>query len=295
MFKKELCSILTFYAASPIHAGSGASVATVDLPIQRERHTGWPHIQASEVKGALRSHFRNFCDETKTIDNNTIKVINLIFGSDEQDGWDKTKENLPGAISVSDAKLLAFPMRSNIAPFIWVTCPAIIKRLKTDLSFVKADQIKDEFNISDDKALVIKGSFNPQKIILEDVIVNIENNEENKIDFISNNFPEIDKLLLVSDEIFDYCVTSCTEIQTQIKIDLETGITVIGSLRYQELLPADSALYSIVYYSNSILNDMQAKNIKNSVEACIKDFIQIGGDETLGRGICKVNWYSKPS
>ena len=295
MFKKELCSILTFYAASPIHAGSGASVATVDLPIQRERHTGWPHIQASEVKGALRSHFRNFCDETKTIDNNTIKVINLIFGSDEQDGWDKNKENLPGAISVSDAKLLAFPMRSNIAPFIWVTCPAIIKRLKTDLSFVKADQIKDEFNISDDKALVIKGSFNPQKIILEDVIVNIENNEENKIDFISNNFPEIDKLLLVSDEIFDYCVTSCTEIQTQIKIDLETGITVIGSLRYQELLPADSALYSVVYYSNSILNDMQAKNIKNSVEACIKDFIQIGGDETLGRGICKVNWYSKPS
>ena len=70
---------------------------------------------------------------------------------------------------------------------------------------------------------------------------------------------------------------------------------MIGSLRYQELLPADSALYSIVYYSNSILNDMQAKNIKNSVEACIKDFIQIGGDETLGRGICKVNWYSKPS
>ena len=61
---------------------------------------------------------------------------------------------------MSDAKLLAFPMRSNIAPFIWVTCPAIIKRLKTDLSFVKADQIKDEFSVSDDKALVIKGSFN---------------------------------------------------------------------------------------------------------------------------------------
>ena len=245
MFKKELCSILTFYAASPIHAGSGASVATVDLPIQRERHTGWPHIQASEVKGALRSHFRDFYDKSK---NDLHEIINIIFGSDEQDGWDKTKENLPGAISVSDAKLLAFPMRSNIAPFIWVTCPAIIKRLKTDLSFVKADQIKDEFSVSDDKALVIKGSFNPQKIILEDVIVNIENNEENKIDFISNNFPEIDKLLLVSDETFDYCVSSCTEIQTQIKIDSKKGITKDGSLRYQELLPADSALYSVVYY-----------------------------------------------
>ena len=78
MFKKELCSILTFYAASPIHAGSGASVATVDLPIQRERHTGWPHIQASEVKGALRSHFRNFCDETKIIIQLKLSTLFLV-------------------------------------------------------------------------------------------------------------------------------------------------------------------------------------------------------------------------
>lgn len=300
MFKKELCSILTFYAVSPIHAGSGTAVATVDLPIQRERHTGWPHIQASEVKGALRSHFRNFCDETNTIDNNTIKVINLIFGSDEQDGWDKNKENLPGSISVSDAKLLAFPMRSNITPFIWVTCPAIIKRLKTDLSFVNIEQINGEFDISDDdKALVIIGSNDlfktGDKIILEDAIVNIENNEKKEIGFINNNFPEIDKLLLVSDDTFDYCVSFCTEIQTQIKIDTGTGITKDGSLRYQELLPADSALYSVVYYSKGGLNDMQAENIKKFVEGYVKDFIQIGGDETLGRGICKANWYSKPN
>ena len=63
MLTKELFSICTFYAVSPIHAGSGASTAAVDLPIQRERHTNWPHIQASGVKGAMRDHYRKFAGE----------------------------------------------------------------------------------------------------------------------------------------------------------------------------------------------------------------------------------------
>ena len=37
-------------------------------------------------------------------------------------------------------------------------------------------------------------------------------------------------------------------------------------------------------------NTLQSKTIRGHVEDVIKDFIQIGGDETLGRGICKINW-----
>ena len=43
-------SIITMYAISPCHAGSGTSIGTVDLPIQRERHTNWPLIASSGVK-----------------------------------------------------------------------------------------------------------------------------------------------------------------------------------------------------------------------------------------------------
>ena len=35
MLKRDLFSICTFYAISPVHAGAGASLAAVDLPIQR--------------------------------------------------------------------------------------------------------------------------------------------------------------------------------------------------------------------------------------------------------------------
>jgi len=301
MLKKELCSICKFYAVSPIHAGSGTSTSAVDLPIQRERHTNWPHIQATGVKGAFRAHFRDFVGQ-----NNDKQLINLVFGSDEQDGWDKNIDNLPGAMSVSDARLLAFPMRSNIAPFVWVTCPSVLKRLKTDLQYISLGEkmTMDEQNIQKDNAVWIGKGELEKPVILEDAVVNVT--EEIEDDFFKKTFPELKNLLLISDDMFDYAVSYCTEIQTNIKIDSNTGTAKDGALRYQEFLPADSVLYSIVHYSGrdlceisnndqqnslaDLVKDMNAGVIKKYVEDTIKDFIQIGGNETLGKGICKITW-----
>ena len=175
MLKKELCSICKFYAVSPIHAGSGASTSAVDLPIQRERHTNYPHIQASGVKGAFRAHFRDFVDQNKD-----KQLINLIFGADEQDGWDKKIDNLPGAMSVSDARLLAFPMRSNIAPFVWVTCPSILERLKIDLEYIgmcKEMEIHTE-EILSDNAISIGSEKISDQVILEDAVVNVSDEKK---------------------------------------------------------------------------------------------------------------------
>lgn len=279
---KDICSILSFYAISPIHAGSGASVATVDLPIQRERHTGYPHIQASSVKGAMRDHFRQNNKEDK-------KLVNNIFGSDEQDGWSNKEETIPGLISVSDAKLLAFPMRSNIAPFVWVTCPTIMNRLKRDLEYIGMN-IDKNFEAKGEKAKILVGNVSEIRIILEDIVVKLDDDHNPiQVDFIKEHFPDVERLLLISDEMFDYCVSSCTEIQTNIKIDSEMGTAKEGGLRYQEFLPSDSVLYSVVYFS-SRPNELQASNIKQYLQDSINRFLQIGGDVTLGKGVCKVNW-----
>lgn len=294
MFKRDIFSICTFYAVSPIHAGSGASFAAVDLPIQRERHTNWPHIQASGVKGALRAHYRDFAEDTS--------IINLIFGYDgddaihhesynsqrDEDSRFEVKDNFPGAVAFSDAKLLAFPVRSNIAPFTWVTCPAVLRRLSNDLSFVGLLVIDGIPQINGEQALCIAGGI-AGNVILEDMIVNVSNGEiPNPM---PQNFPDMDKLLLVSDEVFKYAVDFCTEIQTQIKIDSAKGTAQEGALRYQELLPADSVLYSVVCYSRAVFdNTLQADTVRGHMEDVIRNFIQIGGDETLGRGICRIGW-----
>lgn len=284
MLTKELFSICTFYAISPVHAGCGASTSAVDLPIQRERHTNWPHIQASGVKGAMRDHYRRFAGEKQA------QTINFIFGSDkendsEQKGFDG---DVPGAISVSDAKLVAFPVRSNVAPFVWVTAPSVLERLNNDLEFAGFDTYIEVPAVSEEEAVALSGEISGD-VILEDAVVTVTTRDEKFS--LPDGFPEIERLLLISDEMFDYCVSSCTEIQTQIKIDSEKGTAKDGGLRYQELLPADTLMYSIVYYSKSSgLNELQADTIQKHIEDVIKDFIQIGGDETLGRGICKISW-----
>jgi CRISPR-associated protein Cmr4 len=300
MLKKELCSVCKFYAVSPIHAGSGDSTSTIDLPIQRERHTNWPHIQASSIKGAFRAHFRAFFDKE-----NCSELINLIFGSDEQDGWDRSIDNLPGAIAVSDAKLLAFPMRSNIAPFVWVTCPSVLKRLKTELNYINLDKKMtiDKYEIYKDDAFLVGKADLQNSVIIEDAVVKIA--EKLKDPFFENTFPELENLLIISDGMFDYAVSFCTEIQTNIKINSFTGTAEDGALRYQEFLPADSVLYSIVNYSGrnvaelkgdketelkKMMEEMEAKKIKEFLEETVKDFIQVGGDETLGKGICRIEW-----
>jgi len=290
MFKKELATILSFYAVSPIHAGSGMSTGAVDLPIQREKHTNWPHIQASAVKGAIRAHFRNFSDDKE--------MINLIFGSDNKN--DERKEgsdkDLPASISISDAKLLAFPVRSNVAPFVWVTSPAILKRLERDLLFLGKSRDISSVKLKGNEGRILKG-IETDRVILEDSVIDAkyENSDVfNSINtFFNENYSQIERLLLVSDETFDYLVTNAIEIQTQITIDHEKGTAKDGALRYQELLPSDSLLYSVIYFSKttSVDNDLKADQIKKKLEDSLQNFMQIGGDETLGRGICKLSWF----
>jgi len=328
--KNEYCKILTFYAISPIHAGSGSMISAIDLPIQRERHTNWPHIQASSVKGALRDHYRNFSPQ------NDEKLINFIFGSDyENDNLPgNPEESIPGCIAVTDAKLLAFPVRSNVAPFLWITCPLAIQRLYSDLEFTgspvhfQVDSLKlkkEEGMWVQNKIIRNKINSKDKNILLEDTVVKIEREIYYKELWDMILPANINRLLLVEDEIYTYLVETATEIQTQIKIDSNSGTTKTGSLRYQELLPADSFLYTLVYFKDKYVPDYPKKNeyededeekeekkekedekaleelynqVKNlqmeaiikSVETTINGFIQIGGDYTLGRGLCAIEW-----
>ena len=277
--------LLTFYAVSPIHAGSGTSLGAVDLPIQRERHTNWPHIQASAVKGALRSHFRTFFENRN--------LINYIFGSDKDndEDYDAFDKKRPGIVAFSDAKLFAFPVRSNKAPFVWITCPLAIERFNRDLEFLEydSDNKLEEATVEGDNAFYLTDDFEgEERIILEDAVVTVGNSK--KEEKLNEFFPEIKNLLLVSDEMFNYLVSTATEIQTQIKINEEKGTAEEGALRYEELLPADSVLYSVVYVKKEKITNGQEYVVSEVLQKAIKGFVQLGGDETLGRGICKVRW-----
>ena len=280
-------SLVTLYAVTPCHAGSGSSVGVVDLPIQRERHTNYPIIQASGVKGAFRANFRNF----KTKEKDSIE--DLIFGSSDQNNA------YMGALAITDAKILAFPMRSSVAPFLWITCPAVLKRLVKDLEIagLPSGDISSVLLAADSEQAYSVGSeaVADGKILLEDIAVEVKKGvlpEELK-----KYFAQAERLLVVSDKVFDYGITECTQIMAQIKIDDKTGATAKGTLRYQEELPADSIMYTVIHWEKSTHKegiDLN-KTVKNYVKSVIGNHIQIAGDETCGRGIFSIDWTDSKS
>ncbi|MGD9732064.1 MAG: type III-B CRISPR module RAMP protein Cmr4 [Desulfamplus sp.] len=298
MYRQTDSKIMALYAISPVHAGSGSSMGIVDLPIQRERHTNWPHIQSSGVKGAMRHHFEKFKDNINNPnDKEQIeKITEKIFG-DENYGEGSEKSSLPGAIAVSDAKILAFPIRSSKSPFVWITCPAVLKRVAMDINLIGKSEGAINITLSNDEAVVLadinKNMKTGNKVLLEDYEVAISDKSFELSGNTKEMFKKADRLLLVSDEVFNYGVSHCTEIRTQIKIDDKTGTTSDGSLRYAEVLPADTLMYVVMFYG-------QTRNLDNPVKAgtlieymkdkVIRSHIQIGGDETLGCGLFEIEW-----
>ena len=297
MYLQKNTEICLLHAISPVHAGAGSATGAVDLPIQRERHTGWPHIQASGVKGAFRDH----CERVwmlkdieidlkveKDKEKRAKELANRIFG--QSDG----NQAQAGAVAFSDARLLAFPVRSNVAPFVWVVCPALLKRLARDLVLAgQGDAALAAASVEPDRYCVLTGDITGQ-VILEDVcLLPQESNCPNLTDFFKQFVPEVDRLLLIPDDHFSFLVETATEVQAQIKIEAETGTTKDGSLRYQELLSADAVLYSVVFFGNERAEDTNIivmDTLKKELKDAAATHIQMGGDMTLGRGIFTIEW-----
>jgi CRISPR-associated protein Cmr4 len=289
---------------TPLHAGSGDSLGVVDLPIQRERHTQFPKIEASSLKGALREAFESKLKSRK--DDQIIRA----FGPDE-DGADHA-----GAMAFSDARLLLFPVKSMKGVFAWVTCPKVLKQLQRDLTIANSlpsdlDLSKIEKNTCCTTADITYSIANKDKIVLEEYTFTVKkDNETSKLaswlseklfthagiepfwkNHLSNN------LVVLSDDDFTDFVTLSTEVITRIKINNDTGTVQTGALFNEEYLPAESVLYSLVMAANEFIDKAklekrggarkEATEIMSFFETTIEQisYLQIGGNATLGKGI----------
>jgi CRISPR-associated protein Cmr4 len=129
-------ALLGLHALTSVHWGSGASLGAVDLPIQRERASGWPIGAGSAIKGVLRDSVREHYLQAKGYKSreeaDNSPEIKMIFGSAKTAGA-TSEDSMAGALSVTDARLVAMPVKSLKGVFAWVTCPAVVERLARDL------------------------------------------------------------------------------------------------------------------------------------------------------------------
>jgi CRISPR-associated protein Cmr4 len=271
--------ILKIRAITSIHPGTGSGVGVIDMPVQRERHTGFPIIQGSSVKGSLRAIFP---------DNDYKKEI---FGPESE----KEDENAySSAASFSDARIFAYPIRSLKGVFAWVTCPEIIRRINFELEKdFKVPEVKEQQIICGDTIII-----NQNKVVLEEYDFNKTNGtiDTNLInfgkEFFSNNDDKnsfASRFAIISDDDFAHFVRNATEISTRIALEKDRKVTKDGALFYEEFLPAETLFYSLIVFQNSNKNQNNtAETLANAFSLPYKT-IQFGGDETIGKGFCEVN------
>jgi CRISPR-associated protein Cmr4 len=138
---------LFLYTETPLHAGSGSDLGIVDLPIQRERHTSFPKIESSSLKGALREDFESNNNNiqvgaesfavNKDVDTKSKKAkggspLALAFGPEGDD----SASAHAGALGFTDARILLFPVKSMKGVFAWITCPAVLRRFERDMRLI---------------------------------------------------------------------------------------------------------------------------------------------------------------
>lgn len=171
----DSANFIFLLAESSIHAGTGAVLRHVDLPIQREAHTNHPIVYASGVKGALRDHCASWIEQQPDSQEKALeKRLEALFGPENADEHG-------GQGIFQEARVLLFPVRSFKGVFAWVTCPYNLARLRRDLEAIgpglQNNTAADEFAalpampVADDQALAHRESGVRDangRIVLED-------------------------------------------------------------------------------------------------------------------------------
>lgn len=303
-------SFLFITLIDPLHNGAGQGLGLIDRPIIRERTTNFPVIQPSSIKGVLRDFYK----EKYPKDEDKVKAL---FGPEPGKG-----EEHSGAISFGEGQIFAFPIRSLKGGFVWATSPLVLHRFKekTSIAEVSLTKLNDGFLnevVKTDKPLICDGSgdellvgpkpssgkTDQRQLMLEEYSYDAKPSERLKEfakEIADKIFPKVadlppsylntdlkKKLTVLPEDSFRYFVTSATEVVPNIRIGDE-GVTEEGSLRYTEYLPRESILYSLIIHEKTkdLKLKLETNQVKKAFDTDFSDLkIQIGGDETTGKGL----------
>lgn len=321
MFKKAMPVFML--AESPVHVGSGTELGLVDLPIQREKHTGFPKIESSGIKGCFREAFespavkerlRGFLGNGSADDSRLKRLIDQVFGPDQGDLHS-------GALGFTDGRLIAFPVKSMKGVFAWITCPHAVEKLRSELAMTDIHDmpVSPPENTVTEKSNVVFDRDGSNKVVLEEYTFQVEKDTScsafaewlaNAIfgavegagdsmtywrDRMKNNL-----VVLPNDDFRDFVELS-TEVVARTRIDPETGTVAKGALFYEEYLPQESVLYTLalaapIYQKKEAKDDYFKREGKDEAalvlelfKECVPDVIQIGGNATIGKGLVRLS------
>jgi len=290
--KKPLIQMYWIHALTPIHAGAGAGMGFIDLPIMREKTTGWPILPGTAVKGVVADDGGN-ADERKK---DSIRRAAFGIAESSQDGYGSHT----GSLVFSDARLVCLPVRSLYGTFAWVTSPLALARVKRDLAAVGIGQDLPELYCQGDALLATKSSSlaappHSSKAYLADLDFSLQRHDDagrwardlGKWLFADSENWQTEfaaRLAVVANDTFDFLSETATEVNARVRIETSKKTVADGALWYEEALPAESILAGVVWCDKDYSGkNLTAKDILGRFCVGTK-LLQIGGKATVGRG-----------
>jgi len=286
--------IMTIFTRTPLHVGAGSSVGAVDQPVIRERHTRFPIIPGSAIKGVLADLWNNeriqaINKEGQPKNDKDGKPVMIRTGSAlELFGSDDNDNSSAGHLLVGEARVIAFPVRSAKGSFAWITCPLALSRFERDANVqLNVDKIE---GLTENQCVAADGVILDGHVILEEYCFQ---SIKKDISAITNELEKYgddpvwsevaDRLVVVNDEMFSYFVENACEVVTRTRINDETGTVDGGALFNQEQVPSETMFYAV--FGETMANCLDVLQKKLSASGNI---LQIGGDGAIGIGYCTV-------
>lgn len=274
--------LLLIHALSPVHAGTGHSPGAIDLPIARDKATGFPILPGSGIKGAMRSHL------TRTAPND----VKSVFGPDTTGASEHA-----GGLWVGDANLVALPVRSVVGTFAWVTSPFLLGRFFRDASEagMKPPGLPQGPPIAGCQTAKQAKLKEGNKVYFEDLDFAVDENDAVGViaDWLGQHFFDTDfwrlrfreRFCIVNDDVMSYLAQHGTDIVNRIRLENDTKTVAKGALWSEESLPTETLLAAHVVVAP---NDKtkSAADLKTTLRSYGSRTLQLGGDSTVGRGRC---------
>ncbi len=270
-------------AITSVRVGDGTSIRSIDLPVARERHTRWPFLPGSALKGALRARATIVVGADR-------EARERVFGTDPpaEDRGDADALH-PGSLRVGPAILLALPVRAIHRTFVLLTCPTALARFGRtvgDAPPLPVPEVHEALLASDRTATrtrVQLGSRAAGIAFVEDLdLVGIRSDRvapwtELLGRWVGEHAP-LDRLVVVHDDVFAHACDAWTEIRTRNEVEPD-GIVKEGSLFDVEMLPAETLWWVATHGDDGGLLPADG------------ELFTVGGHQGVGLG--RVAWYGE--
>lgn len=234
--------------------------------------------------------------------------LEVVFGPES----DEADEHA-GAFTPGDARLLLFPVRSLLGVFAWTTSKDVLARFCRD---AKPAGLQLTWQATgptvEGAALVAAGNEvgADGKVVLEEFAFDAKEDPQVKViaEWLATHALPQDgeyaywreklpkSLIILPENAFRDFTQFSTEVINRIRLERETKTAAGGALWSEEHLPTDTLLYTPLFATRPRGDkapqgwQRNAQKVMDFVKNLNLDRIQLGGDETVGRGLVKLRF-----